>query len=40
VDVKANGKQLLNAAFRRYLERNQMLKKTKEFADDEEVEEE
>jgi hypothetical protein len=40
VDVKASGKQLLNVAFRRYLERNQMLKKTKEFGDDEDVEEE
>jgi hypothetical protein len=31
VDVKANGKQILVAPFRRYLERNQMLRGIKEF---------
>ncbi len=38
MDVKADGKQLLNVAFRRYLERNQMLRRTRELADDEGVE--
>jgi hypothetical protein len=34
VDKKANGKQVLVAPFRMYLERNQMLRGTKEFDDD------